>query len=84
MSEQDEMERMANEVLVETGLRLLVTRVVAPQQQAHTWCISFSDPKRISGRGTFDVTVSWRLGSTYMTVKQDLKQQLQARVKPQV
>ena len=83
MSEQDEMERMANEVLRETGLRLLVTRVVAPRQQAHTWCISFSDPKRISGRGMFDIIVIWRLGSTYVTVKEDLKRQLQAMVKPQ-
>ena len=83
MSEQDEMERMANEVLRETGLRLLVFSVEAPQQQAHTWCITFSDPKRLSGRGTFDITVRWLLGSTYLTVKQDLQQQLEAMVKPQ-
>ena len=82
MSEQDETERMANEVLLENGLRLQVSRVEAPQRQAHTWCISFSDPKRISGRGMFDITITWRLGSTYLTVKQDLKQQLQAMVKP--
>ena len=83
MSEQDEMERMASEVLLETGLRLQVSRVEAAQQQAQTWCIGFSDPKRISGRGIFDITVTWRLGSTYLTVKQDLKQQLQAMVKPE-
>ncbi len=83
MSEQDEMERMAQEVLLETGLRLQVFRVFAPQNQAHAWCVNFTDPKRISGKQTFEITINWHLGSTYLTVKQDLKKQLQARVKPE-
>ena len=34
MSEQDEMERMAQEVVWENGLRLQVDRVFAPQNHA--------------------------------------------------
>ncbi len=84
MSEQDEMERMAQEVVWENGLRLQVDRVFAPRNHAHTWCIKYTDPKRMSGQKTFTISVNWQVASTCVTVKQDLNQQLQARVTPEL
>ena len=84
MSDLDEMERMAHEALGELGLKLQIFNVLAVRGQAHVWCIAFTDPTIPNRQANFELTVSWALGSTYLTVKQDLKQQLQARVTPEL
>ncbi len=84
MSDLDEMERMAHEALGELGLKLQIFNVLAVRGQAHVWCIAFTDPTIPNRQENFELTVSWALGSTYLTVKQDLKQQLQARVTPEL
>ncbi len=78
MSDRAEMERLVNEALKELGLPQQVFSIEDVRDQAHVWCINFSDGSRLKGGQIFEITLAWDLDSTYESVKEDLKQKLRA------
>tara|TARA_B100002003_G_scaffold248783_1_gene283377 strand:+ start:179 stop:421 length:243 start_codon:yes stop_codon:yes gene_type:complete len=73
------MEGMAAEALQELNLDFGIRACFTPPDAPHRWCIEFSYPSSAPGGRVFLVSVRWGDGSTYESVKADLKQALKAR-----
>jgi hypothetical protein len=80
MSDRAQLERMIDEALRELGLDCRPFTLFAPQDQAHLWCVDFSDHAAPQFERTFQVCVEWMDESTYDSVKAELKSKLASRV----
>ena len=79
MSDRVQMQQLIDEALRELDLDYRPATLFEPRDQASMWCVDFFDHAAPQFERTYQMCVQWSKGSTFDTVKADLKAKLASR-----